>query len=107
MSITTTLHQLGPIDRIPLGEARVFRVDGKDIAVFRCRSGNVFATGAECPHRGGPLADGLVGGESVICPMHGFAFDLRTGEAVGHECGRLAMHRVSITSTGDLTLEPA
>jgi nitrite reductase (NADH) small subunit len=107
MRITTTLHQLGPVDRIPLGEARVYRVEGKDIAVFRCRSGNVFATGAECPHRGGPLADGLVGGESVICPMHGFAFDLRTGEAVGHECGRLAMHRVSITSTGDLTLEPA
>ena len=51
----------------------MFRVDGKDVAVFRCRSGNVFATSAECPHRGGPLADGLVGGDTVICPMHGFA----------------------------------
>ncbi len=37
--------------------------------------------------------------------MHGFAFDLRTGEAVGRECGRLATHRVSITSAGELTLE--
>jgi nitrite reductase (NADH) small subunit len=105
MSIATSLHQLGPIDRIPLGEARVYRVAGKDIAVFRCRSGNVFAATAECPHRGGPLADGLVGGDSVICPMHGFAFDLRTGEAAGRECERLATHRVSITSAGGLTLE--
>ena len=106
MSISTSLP-LGPIERIPLGEARVYRVDGKEIAVFRCRSGNVFATSAECPHRGGPLADGLVGGDKVICPMHGFAFDLRTGEAVGRECDRLATHRVSITSAGDLTLELA
>ena len=61
-------------------------VDGRDIAVFRCRSGEVYATEAECPHRGGPLADGLVGGHSVICPLHGFVFDLRTGEAAGQEC---------------------
>jgi nitrite reductase (NADH) small subunit len=107
MSIATQLHQLGPIDRIPLGEARVYRVDGKDVAVFRCRTGEVFATSAECPHRGGPLADGLVGGHSVICPMHGFVFDLRTGEAPGRECERLARHRVSITPNGQLTLEMA
>ena len=75
--------------------------------MFRCRSGEVFATSAQCPHRGGPLADGLVGGHSVICPMHGFAFDLRTGEAAGRECGRLATHRVSVTAAGDLTLELA
>jgi nitrite reductase (NADH) small subunit len=107
MSIATQLHQLGPIDRIPLGEARVYRVDGKNVAVFRCRSGEVFATSAECPHRGGPLADGLIGGHSVICPMHGFVFDLRTGEASGRECERLARHRVSITPNGQLTLELA
>jgi nitrite reductase (NADH) small subunit len=107
MSAVTQLHPLGPIDRIPVGEARVFRVDGKDVAVFRCRSGEVFATSAECPHRGGPLADGLVGGHSVICPMHGFAFDLRTGEAPGRECARLETHRVVATPGGDLILELA
>jgi len=102
MSLATSLHQLGPIDRIPLGEARVYRVEGKEVAVFRCRSGEVFATSAECPHRGGPLADGLVGGHSVICPMHGYAFDLRTGEAPGRACSRLATHRVSVTPAGKL-----
>jgi nitrite reductase (NADH) small subunit len=107
MSVTAQLHQLGPVDRIPIGEARVFAIEGRDVAVFRCRSGEVFATSAECPHRGGPLADGLVGGHSVICPMHGFVFDLRTGEAPGRECGRLSTHRVSVTAGGQLTLELA
>jgi len=107
VSAPAVLHALGPIDAIPLGEARVFRVEGREVAVFRCRSGDVYATGAECPHRGGPLADGLVGSHSVICPLHGFAFDLRTGEAPGRECGRLATHRVMVTAAGELTLELA
>jgi nitrite reductase (NADH) small subunit len=107
MSLTTTAHSLGPVDRIPLGEARVFQINGRSVAVFRCRSGEVFATSAQCPHSGGPLADGLVGSHSVICPLHGFVFDLRTGEAPGRECGRLTTHRVAIAPDGELTLELA
>ena len=107
MSVTAALHALGPLDRIPLGEARVFHVGGLDVAVFRCRTGEVFATSAECPHRGGPLADGLVGSHSVICPLHGFLFDLRTGEAPGRACDRLLTHRVTITAAGELQLELA
>jgi len=87
------------VENVPLREGRTVRVGDDEIAIFNLGDRFVACENA-CPHRGGPLADGLVGGESVICPMHGFAFDLRTGEAVGHECGRLAMHRVSITSTG-------
>ena len=107
MSVATTQHSLGPIDQIPVGEARVFRVEGRAIAVFRCRSGDLFAAGAECPHRGGPLADGVIGGHSVICPLHGYLFDLRTGEPVGRECARLATYRVGVTGAGDLTLDLA
>ena len=106
MSVVTAPHSLGPIERIPIGEARVFHVDGRNIAVFRCRSGEVYATSAECPHRGGPLADGLVGSHSVICPLHGFVFDLRTGEAPGRDCGRLTTHRVAVEANGDLMLDP-
>ena len=107
MSAATVRHCLGPADAIPLGEARVFLVDGRQVAVFRCRSGEVYATGAECPHRGGPLADGLVGNHSVICPLHGFVFDLRTGQAPGRECGHLVTHSVTVTAGGELTLELA
>jgi nitrite reductase (NADH) small subunit len=105
MSTTTALHALGPIESIPIGEARVFRVDGREVAIFRSRSGEVFATSAECPHQGGPLADGLVGGHSVVCPLHGFLFDLRTGEAPGRDCERLVTHRVTVASSGQITLE--
>jgi nitrite reductase (NADH) small subunit len=103
----TTSHCLGPVDAIPLGEGRVFRVEGQDVAVFRCRSGAVYATSATCPHRGGPLADGLVGSHSVICPLHGFLFDLRTGEAPGRECERLVRHRVEVAGNGLVTVELA
>ena len=105
MSVATTPHSLGPVERIPIGEARVFDVGGRQIAVFRCRSGDVYATSAECPHQGGPLADGLVGSHSVICPLHGFVFDLRSGDAPGRECGRLTTHRVAVTANGDLMLD--
>ena len=106
MSDSTTCHDLGGLDAIPLGEARVMAVGGRSVAVFRCRSGEVYATDAECPHRGGPLADGLVGDHSVICPLHGYVFDLRTGEAPGRDCPRLVTHRVSAQGT-DLSLELA
>ena len=104
MSATTTGFPAGSLDQIPIGEGRVFRVAGRDIAVFRCRTGQVHATAAECPHRGGPLADGLVGNGSVICPLHGRVFDLRTGEAKDHTCPPLATYRVHVSPAGELTI---
>lgn len=52
----------------------------EDIAVFRQRDGRLFATANRCPHRQGPLAEGLVGRNSVICPLHAHRFDLETGK---------------------------
>lgn len=80
MTLTQMEIVLGPLTAIPLGEGRAFNVGGEHIAVFRTRTGEVFAVQANCPHRGGPLADGLVGGTSVICPLHSSKFDLRTGQ---------------------------
>jgi nitrite reductase (NADH) small subunit len=76
---------IGPIAQIPKGEGRAFDVDGRRVAVFHTRDGEVFAIEANCPHRNGPLADGLTGGTTVLCPLHERAFDLRTGAGVGHE----------------------
>jgi nitrite reductase (NADH) small subunit len=70
---------LGSIDVIPLGEGRAFQLDDLGVAVFRQRDGNLFATQSHCPHRQGPLADGIVGGGTVICPFHAWKFDLATG----------------------------
>ena len=71
---------------IPPGEGRTFAVGSERIAVFHTRAGELFATQAECPHAGGPLADGLVGGNTVVCPLHSRKFDLRTGRSIEGEC---------------------
>lgn len=78
MSVATE-HLLARLDEIPTGEGRVFAVAGRQIAVFRLRDGQVRATDATCPHAGGPLADGLVDGTVVVCPLHSNTFELATG----------------------------
>ncbi len=77
---------LGPLSDIPPGEGRNFEVAGERVAIFHTRTGGVFATQAACPHKGGPLADGLVGGTTVICPLHSWKFDLTSGEPVMGSC---------------------
>jgi nitrite reductase (NADH) small subunit len=79
-------HLLGPLSQIPPGEGRNFLVAGREIAVFHLRDGRVYATQAHCPHRGGPLADGLTDGASVVCPLHDRIFSLATGEGIGNAC---------------------
>ena len=81
------MTKLGPLSDIPPGEGRVYSVSGRNIAVFRTRLGPVYAVQAECPHRGGPLADGLIGGTTLICPLHSWKFDLATGQALFGDCG--------------------
>ncbi len=94
---------LGSLDLIPPGEGRRFEVRGTAVAVFHTRGGRVFATQAECPHQGGPLADGLVGGSTLICPLHERAFDLVTGSGIGQSCV-LRTYPVRITEDGAIRL---
>ncbi|GLZ51223.1 Rieske 2Fe-2S domain-containing protein [Actinomycetospora sp. NBRC 106378] len=74
--------RLGPVDQIPVGEGRAFLVGDEPVAVFRPRSGGLHALRAICPHRGGPLADGLLDGEVVMCPLHNHRFELASGACV-------------------------
>lgn len=75
---------IGSLDEVPVGEGRTYSVCGEQIAVFRLRDGTLRAIGAVCPHRGGPLADGLADDRVVVCPLHGHTFDLCDGrEAAG------------------------
>jgi nitrite reductase (NADH) small subunit len=99
--------ELGPSTLIPPGEGRVFEVGARRVSVFRARDGELFATQADCPHRGGPLADGLLGDGRVVCPLHGLQFDLRTGEAVRHDCLPLLTYSITETPDGRILLGPA
>jgi nitrite reductase (NADH) small subunit len=74
-----TLIPLCPVDEIPLGLGRSFQVGDEVIAVFRNRAGKVFAVENRCPHRGGPLADGMIVGEQVVCPLHAFRYHGESG----------------------------
>ena len=100
----TTVYNLGSRERIPPGEGRVFRVRDTDVAIFRTRAGQVFATQATCPHRGGPLADGLVGAGKVICPLHSYVFELATGQSVESSCEHLRTYAVSLNDAGEIML---
>ena len=94
---------IGPVHQIPLGQGASFFIDGEDIAVFRTRDGKIFAIENRCPHRQGPLSEGIIGGGKVICPLHGHKFDLETGRGGdGHECVQTFKIRVR---DGELILE--
>lgn len=93
---------LGRLAKIPRGEGRVFQIGDAAIAVFHTRDGNVFATEPTCPHKGGPLADGLIGAEKVICPLHGFLFDLSTGQAAGNNCRALKTYPATVNQEGEI-----
>ena len=95
-------YDLGPVDQIPPGEGRRINVGHIPVAVFRTRSGDVYATQALCPHRAGPLADGITGGGELHCPLHSYKFDLETGEPIGNECKALKTYPLEIDDSGNL-----
>ena len=76
---------IGPIDAIPLRGSRKVNTHAGCIAVFRTGEDEVFATSNVCPHKGGPLNDGIVHGQHITCPLHNMVFDLSTGEAVSED----------------------
>ncbi|MBB1093459.1 nitrite reductase small subunit NirD [Rhodopseudomonas palustris] len=76
------------VDDIPvLGSRRVTRTHGLDVALFRNDKDEVFALLDRCPHKGGPLSQGIVFGSSVACPLHNWTIGLGSGEAAAPDAG--------------------
>jgi len=75
------------LDEIPRLGARVIKTDTMEIAVFRTSGDEVFAINNACPHKQGPLSEGIVHGQSVTCPLHNWNIDLASGEALGADEG--------------------
>ena len=80
-------YLVGSLADIPARSARTVRIDGHEIAVFRTADDHVFALENRCPHKGGPLADGIVHGRKVACPLHNWVIDLESGKATGADEG--------------------
>jgi nitrite reductase (NADH) small subunit len=87
---------VGSVRDIPRLGARVIRTQAGDIAVFRTADDRIFALDDRCPHRGGPLSQGIVHGDRVTCPLHNWMIGLGDGRAVAPDEGCVAVHAVRI-----------
>lgn len=87
---------IGRLDEIPPLGARVVNTTHGDVAIFRTADDHVFALNDQCPHRGGPLSQGIVHGHRVTCPLHNWVIELAEGAAVAPDEGRTACHAVKV-----------
>lgn len=83
----TNWTDIAALEDIPKLGSRVLKTDTVNIALFRTANDEVFAIKDECPHKQGPLSQGIVHGTSVTCPMHNWKIDLASGEALGPDEG--------------------
>ncbi len=79
---------IGPVDQISPGNARTLPVQGgEEIAVFHTLAGQFYALVNKCPHKAGPLSQGIVHDNVVTCPLHSWNISLKTGLALGDDEG--------------------
>jgi nitrite reductase [NAD(P)H] small subunit len=87
---------IGSITDIPQRGARCIDTPDGKVAVFRTADDRVFAIDDHCPHKGGPLSQGIVHGNAVTCPLHNWVISLETGEALGADQGTVKTIPVKI-----------
>jgi nitrite reductase (NADH) small subunit len=101
----TTWLRIGALDDIPRLGARVVKTRAHgDIAVFRTADDEVFALRDSCPHKGGPLSQGIVFGTSVACPLHGWTIGLGDGCAAAPDSGCTRRFPVRVEADGSVLL---
>ena len=87
---------IGALDEVPIRGARKVKTHFGCIGVFRTSETEVFAVQNECPHKGGPLSEGIVHDQKITCPLHNWVFDLNTGQALGADEGQIATYAVKV-----------
>lgn len=103
---------IGPVSQIEPGMAATLPVEGgSELAVFHTMGGQVYALVNACPHKKGPLSQGIVHGDSVTCPLHNWRISLKSGQALGDDrgctptipvkvdCGRIYLLREAVAAT--------
>jgi nitrite reductase (NADH) small subunit len=97
--------EVGALEEIPRLGSRVVRREDGDIAVFRTANDEVFALRDKCPHKGGPLSQGIVFEKRVACPLHDWVIELSTGDAVAPDNGCAESYAVRVED-GTVWLSP-
>ncbi|PKO53466.1 MAG: nitrite reductase (NAD(P)H) small subunit [Betaproteobacteria bacterium HGW-Betaproteobacteria-20] len=93
--------RVAPLDEIPKLGARVVRTQAGnnehvDIGVFRTEDDRIFAINNTCPHKGGPLSQGIVYGDKVACPLHSWKISLGDGKAEEPDVGETACFKTKV-----------
>lgn len=97
---------IGALDDVPPRGARVIRTRQGCVALFRTIGDDIFALDDTCPHKAGPLSEGIVHGSSVTCPLHNWVISLETGLVQGPDEGKVRTHQVRVTK-GRIMIKPA
>lgn len=87
-------YKVCEVDEIPMMGARTVRYNGLEVGIFRLSDGRIKAVENRCPHKGGPLSEGIVSGETVICPMHGLKISLIDGSALPPDEGNVKTYEI-------------
>ena len=95
--------EVGSMNDIPVQGSRVVKTESGDIAIFRTENDEIFALRDKCPHKGGPLSQGIVHGKKVTCPLHNWNINLDSGIAVAPDEGCAARYPVQVKD-GNISL---
>lgn len=97
---------ISPLDAIPKRGARLVKTAHGCVAIFRTGADEIFALDNACPHKNGPLAEGIVHGNSVTCPLHNWVISLETGLVQGLDEGKVATYPARVEG-GRILLDAA
>jgi len=97
--------KIGHLNDIPVLGSRVVQTERGEIAIFRTSDDAVFAVVNCCPHKDGPLADGIVHGHTVTCPLHNWQINLENGQAIAPDEGCAECFKVQVDAEGQLLLD--
>lgn len=89
---------IGALDAIPVLGARIVKSSAGCIAVFRTSESTVYAIDDACPHKAGPLSQGIVHGAAVTCPLHNWVISLETGSALGADEGQVRTYPLKVVN---------
>lgn len=89
---------IASLEDLPRQGARLVKTARGCVALFRTAEDRVFALDDRCPHKGGPLSEGIVHGDQVTCPLHAWVFSLETGVAQGADEGAVRTYPVRVES---------
>lgn len=107
MMVDAKWIDIGPVEQLPALGSRTLPVQGgQEIAIFRTATGSIHALANKCPHKNGPLSQGMVHDTSVTCPLHNWRISLLTGEALGEDKGCVPVIPVKVDA-GRIYIERA